>query len=214
MISLTNYIGLDEVGRWPLAGPATVGGVFCLPEFWTDLPSRYHDVTDSKKLTSWQRSYLAEQILIHPYILVKISSSSNKVVDRYGIVTALRRASVDVISTLVHDITLLFPKYAPQIILDGKTDYGIRKKISFPLETLVKGDALVWQIAAASIVAKVYRDTYMVKIASKKKYERYGFERHKGYGTVFHRNAIARYWLSDIHRISFCKNIGPFSPCI
>ena len=207
MNSLTNYIGLDEVGRWPLAGPATVGGVFCMPEFWKSLPERYEQVTDSKKLSAWQRSYLAKQILSHPHILVQIASSSNKIIDRYGIVAALRRASVKVITTLVDDIALLSPDYDPQIILDGKTDYGIRQKISFHLETLVKGDSLVWQIAAASIVAKVHRDEYMTKLSCKKKYKIYGFDHHKGYGTALHREKIALHGLSDIHRKSFCRNI-------
>lgn len=207
MNSLTNYIGLDEVGRWPLAGPATVGGVFCMPEFWKNLPDWYGQVTDSKKLNSWQRLYLSEQILSCPYILVCISSSSNKIIDRYGIVAALRRASIKVIATLVDDIALLSPDYDPKIILDGKTDYGIRQKTPFPLETLIKGDSLVWQIAAASIVAKVQRDTMMSIFSRRKKYKIYGFEYHKWYGTAFHREKIALYGLSDIHRKSFCRNI-------
>ena len=92
-------------------------------------------------------------------------------------------------------------------MLDGKTDYGIRNKISFPLETLVKGDSLIWQIAAASIVAKVHRDEYMMSLSQKRKYKVYEFGRHKGYGTLLHRTAIAEYGLSDMHRKSFCGNI-------
>lgn len=121
--------------------------------------------------------------------------------------SALRRASIKVIHTLVQRITLDCPDYSPQIILDGKTDYGIRQKISFPLETLIQGDALVWQIAGASIVAKVHRDDYMTGLSDKRKYKVYGFDRHKGYGTTFHRDALTHYGLSDQHRTSFCRNI-------
>ena len=75
------------------------------------------------------------------------------------------------------------------------------------LETIVHGDALVWQISAASIIAKVQRDDYMMSLSKNKKYQFYEFDRHKGYGTLLHRSVIAEYGLSDIHRKSFCKNI-------
>lgn len=202
-----NSIGLDEVGRWPLAWPVSVGGVFCLPNFWNNLPDWYSEVTDSKKLSVWQRSYLAGKILSHPDILISIHSSSAKIIDRYGIVYAIRKASLQVIDDLVQYMLPIDPDYDPKIILDGKTDYGIRQKIPFPLETLVHGDALVWQISAASIVAKVQRDNYMTTLSQKKKYRLYRFDCHKGYGTVLHRSMIAQYGLSDIHRKSFCRNI-------
>ena len=206
-MKFSNSIGLDEVGRWPLAGPVTVGGVFCMPNFWNNLPEWYEQVTDSKKLSAWQRSHLALLIVSHPDIVWSISSSSAKVIDRYGIVTSIRQASLNVISDLIIQIHARYLNYDPKIILDGKTDYGIRQKISFPLETIVHGDVLVWQISAASIIAKVQRDEYMMSLSKKKKYQSYGFDRHKGYGTLLHRTMIAQYGLSDVHRKSFCKNI-------
>jgi ribonuclease HII len=102
-----------------------------------------------------------------------------------------------------------------EILLDGKTDYGLRKLFAasdklqdIKLETVVKWDSLIREIGAASIVAKVQRDEYMTKIWSRKRYQSYEFDRHKWYGTLVHRTAIAEYGLSDQHRKSFCKNIN------
>jgi ribonuclease HII len=93
-----------------------------------------------------------------------------------------------------------------EILLDGKTDYGLRKYIDYPLETIVHWDSLIREIGAASIIAKVQRDDYMTTLSHKKKYQFYEFDRHKWYGTLLHRTAIAEYGLSDQHRKSFCKD--------
>lgn len=210
----TNNIWLDEVGRWPLAWPVTVGGVFCTPGFWNNVPERYHEVTDSKKLTSWQRSLLSKLILSHPDIISSTHSSSAKIINRYGIVYAIRRASMKVIWDLVEAVSDKLQVGSISILLDGKTDYGLRSELNkkshlswISLTTLINGDALVWQIGAASIVAKVQRDDYMINLSKKKKYRPYKFDRHKGYGTFLHRSVIAEYGLSDLHRKSFCRNI-------
>lgn len=203
-------IWLDEVGRWPLAGPVAVGGVFCLPNFNKKNYDRYDDITDSKKLSSWQREYLAWYINACTELVVATSFVSAKYIDRYGIVAAIRKASLDVIHQIIEQVTPLlwiWWEQDIQILLDGKTDYGLRQKISFPLTTIVKWDSLIREIWAASIIAKVQRDDCMTTLSHKKKYHQYGFERHKGYGTLLHRNAISQYWLSDIHRVTFCKNI-------
>lgn len=225
-MDFSNSIGLDEVGRWPLAGPVSVGGVFWLPNFWKNLPERYEQVTDSKKLSSWQRERLAGLILSHPDILCSIHSSSAKVIDRYGIVTAIRQASMNVIDDISNKIQSVSENWNNiSLLLDGKTDYGLKKELFLKnglpryrsqwqlnvkiiwLDTIVHGDALVWQISAASIVAKVQRDAYMMSLSQKKKYQSYGFDRHKGYGTLLHRTMIAQYGLSDVHRKSFCTRI-------
>lgn len=203
-------IWLDEVGRWPLAGPVTVGGVFCLP--WFDI-NRYEWVTmitDSKKLTSIKREYLAQQLLSCPDIIYATSFASAKYIDRHGIVAAIRKASLEVIEQIrMQTNTLLgydFDKNL-NILLDWTTDYGLRKNLSLPLKTIVKWDSLIREIGAASIIAKVQRDAYMNSLSHKKKYRFYEFHRHKWYGTLFHRTALAHYGLSDMHRASFCKNI-------
>ena len=208
MILSNNHwiIGIDEVGRWPLAGPVWVGGVFCFPKFFSDpLPSWINDIQDSKKLSSWQRAYLASCILFDPNIVCATSLVSARYIDRYGIVAAIRKASLEVIKEIKRKIERR--EKMDRILLDGKTDYGLRQKLDIPLETLIKWDQKIRQIAAASIIAKVQRDTYMIELSHKKKYKSYQFDRHKGYGTLIHRKAIVDYGLSDQHRKSFCKNL-------
>ena len=210
-------IWLDEVGRWPLAGPVAVGGVFCLPNFNKKNYDRYDNITDSKKLSSWQREYLAWYINACSELVVATSFVSAKYIDCHGIVVAIRKASLDVIHQIIEQVTpLLWIGWEQdlEIVLDGKTDYGLRKMFweipayaRMTLQTIVKGDSLIREIGAASIIAKVQRDEYMTTLSYKKKYRPYEFNRHKGYGTLIHRNAIAQYWLSDIHRATFCKNI-------
>jgi ribonuclease HII len=235
MIFSNNSIGIDEVGRWPLAGPVGVGGVFCLSGFFSDpLPSWTQDIQDSKKLSSWQREYLASCILSDPNIICATTLVSASYIDRYGIVAAIRKASLEVIEEIrgkirrnafdktIKDLStsLHFPSrgLASQraqddksqgiiVQLDGKTDYGLRQKLNIPLETIIKWDQKIRHIAAASIIAKVQRDRYMIELSHKKKYQPYRFDRHKGYGTLIHRKAISQYGLSDQHRKSFCRNI-------
>jgi ribonuclease HII len=204
-------IWLDEVGRWPLAGPVAVGGVLCLPDFfeWC-LPSRYNDITDSKKLSPRQREYLSWCIKDCSDIIYATSSVSGAYIDRYGIVAAIRKASLDVIRQIIKQVTPLLWVWWEcdlRILLDGKTDYGLSQKITFPLQTIVRWDASVREIGAASIIAKVERDAMMMRLSQKKKYSIYGFHRHKWYGTLFHRQMIESHGLSDIHRVSFCKSI-------
>ena len=199
-------IGIDEVGRWALAGPVWVGGVFCLPIFFDqDISSWALDIQDPKKLSAWQRAYLASCILSDPNILCATRLVSASYIDRYGIVAAIRKASLEVIKEIKRKIERR--EKIDRILLDGKTDYGLRQKLDIPLETLIKWDQKIRQIAAASIIAKVQRDTYMVDLSHKKKYKSYQFDRHKGYGTLIHRKAIVEYGLSDQHRKSFCRNI-------
>lgn len=205
MILLTNSIGIDEVWRWPLAWPVGVGGVFCLSNF--EKPDRYDEIQDSKKLSAWQREHLASLILSHPSLVCATSLVSAKVIDQYGIVYAIRKATLEVIEKIVgSEQRIVNNEKQLRIVIDGKTDYGLRAVLPYPLETIVKWDQKIWQIAAASIISKVERDQYMTDLSHKKKYAVYGFDRHKGYGTLMHRQAISHYGLSSEHRKSFCKN--------
>lgn len=199
---------MDEVGRWPLAWPVTVGVVLCLPAFFRSLPEWYDRVTDSKKISPWQREYLARAILDHPHIVSGIASSPASMIDSKGIVYAIRHAAVKALDSLIDQLhsKKISLKHI-HIILDGKTDYGLRAVLPYPLETVIRGDQSVWQIGAASIIAKVQRDERMSKLSTKKKYHVYDFARHKGYGTLLHRDAILSCGLSDQHRKSFCQRI-------
>ena len=175
--------GIDEAGRGPLAGPVSVAAVV-LPEDYS------HSVlTDSKKLSEKRREELYEEITgderIH-WASVLVDASE---IDEINILQAtwagMRRAF------------LKLDPPADIALIDGKPIKG------FPTEhrALVKGDSLSLSIAAASIIAKVERDRLMKEYAGK--YPEYGFERHKGYGTQAHREALREHGPFPIHRRSF-----------
>jgi ribonuclease HII len=92
-----------------------------------------------------------------------------------------------------------------QIVIDWNHDFWLWKFLSTPIKTIIKWDSKVSYIWFASIAAKVERDAYMSSLW--KKYEKYWFAQHKWYGTVAHRKAIKKYWCSELHRQTFCKNI-------
>lgn len=91
------------------------------------------------------------------------------------------------------------------IVIDWNSSFGVDKKLGVQVEKIIDGDALVAEIAMASIVAKVERDEFMKKMS--KRYSEYGFENHKGYGTARHRALIKEFGLSKIHRKTYCKKI-------
>ncbi len=181
--------GVDEVGRGALAGPVVVVAVVFKSEVEIVLPIR-----DSKTLSRRQREKLAPEIkkmaLAYSYGL-----QSAEQVDNLGIVKATHLAAVRAIESLNLPIDF--------VLMDGKqkiTGYDDDKQ-----EAIVRGDQQSYSIAAASILAKVYRDQLMFDF--QKKYPEYGFETHVGYGTKRHIEAIKRYGLCPLHRRSFVKNI-------
>lgn len=190
-------VGIDEVGRGPLAGPVAVGvAVIPLDFDWGLIPG----VNDSKKLTPAKREeiYLIARKLQKERILdFRVSMVSAAVIDRFGIVRAIRMAIDRSI------VRLCLSPNECAVKLDG----GLQAPQQFfDQETIIKGDLKEKAIGLASIVAKVTRDRYMINID--KKYPQFSFKFHKGYGTLMHRNAILECGLSDIHRKSFCKNFA------
>ena len=176
--------GVDEAGRGPLAGPVCAAAVI-LPEH-LQIPG----LTDSKKLTDKKRRELFP-IIQEQAIAYGIGLASESEIDEINILQAtflaMRRA-LDQLSV------------RPEIaLIDGnrETDFGL------PVKTVVKGDSLSANIAAASILAKVTRDNIMVELAQQ--YPEYGFEIHKGYGTKAHYEALGTYGPCPIHRRSFLK---------
>lgn len=175
--------GIDEAGRGPLAGPVSVAAVV--------LPKNYsHSVlNDSKQLSESQREDLYEEITGDERIDWASALVEAPEIDEINILKAtwagMRRAFLKLDPT------------ADVALIDGKPIKG------FPTEhrALVKGDSLSLSIAAASIIAKVERDRLMVEYAEK--YPEYGFERHKGYGTKAHREALREHGPCPIHRRSF-----------
>lgn len=178
--------GLDEVGRGALAGPLTAGAVV--------LPAspKISGLDDSKKLTPQRREELAYQIR-ECAIAVSVSHISAGEVDSLGMTRALRRVLGLAISGLGVPVD--------HVVLDG-----LPMNVAENETAVVKGDGSVAAIAAASIVAKVARDTLMRSLAHE--YPEYGFDVNKGYGTSDHFAVIARDGLCPLHRRSFCSGGG------
>ena len=192
-------LGIDEVGRGPLAGPLVVGAVI-LPE---EEKEWFLDLKDSKKLSEKKREALSEIILAEA--VVGLGWVSNVKLDNIGISEALRLAT----RKAVKSVQRLHAPFS-QIIIDGKVNFLKDTALSNYVSTVVKADDLIKEVSAASIVAKVARDNYMKDIA--KKYPEYGFEKHVGYGTAAHRKAIEKFGVCPEHRRSFepCKSLTGF----
>ena len=170
--------GIDEAGRGPLAGPLVMAGVILL--------RRINGLEDSKLLTEAKRERLYERIIERSRMHLVIFD--HKEIDRDGISLCIRRGLEEIRSVLGGEgVGFLF---------DGNSSYGVPG-----IATMVKADAQIRQVAAASILAKVTRDRIMQKYGEA--FPLYGFERHKGYGTREHIAAIERYGYCPIHRRSF-----------
>lgn len=178
--------GVDEAGRGPLAGPVYAAAVI--------LPKGYvvEGVNDSKKLSEKKREFLFDKIK-EEAIAYSIATASSEEIDEINILQAtflaMRRAVEGL--ELKPDIALI----------DGNKTPGL----DIAQRAIVKGDAKSANIAAASILAKVSRDRYMVNMAEI--YPEYQFEKHKGYGTKLHYEMLEKYGISPIHRKTFLKKI-------
>lgn len=176
--------GIDEAGRGPLAGPVCAAAVI-LPEH-LELPG----LTDSKKLTDKKRRELFP-IIKEQALAYGIGLASEQEIDEINILQATFLAMQRALDQL-----MIKPELA---LIDGnrEKDFGI------PVKTVVKGDSLSLNIAAASVLAKVTRDDLMVQMAEQ--YPEYGFDIHKGYGTKAHYAALTEHGPSAIHRKTFLK---------
>ena len=185
-------IGIDEVGRGPIAGPVAVCALCLQNNFDSE---KFKNFRDSKKLSHPQRVKWLEKIneeRDNGNIVYKVSFESNKVIDDRGIVFAIKKALEDSLESLSKDENLC------EILLDG----GLKAPIKYKNQkTIIKGDEKELAIALASIAAKVTRDDLMVKLADK--YSGYGLEKHKGYGTKEHYKALKDKGISEIHRKCF-----------
>lgn len=170
--------GIDEAGRGCIAGALYIAG--CM------LKNEIYGLNDSKKLTKRQRDKLFDEILQNSEF--KIVSFSNLQIDEFGLSKCLKSGLEKIIEH--------FSKFNCEIIYDGNTSFGVTG-----LKTLVKADAIIPEVSAASILAKVSRDREITQLASK--YSQYGFEKNKGYGSKFHIEMIKKYGFCDIHRKSF-----------
>lgn len=178
--------GVDEAGRGPLAGPVVVAAVM-LPR-----DSSIPYVFDSKKVSAKRREMVYEAIM-EEAISVGIGIIEPEEIDRINVLQATYAGAKKAVEALSE---------APDILLN---DAITIPDISIPQEAVVKGDAKSYQIAAASIVAKVTRDRMMV--AFDEAYPGYGFAKHKGYGTKAHYEALRTLGMCPIHRRTFLKKI-------
>jgi ribonuclease HII len=176
--------GIDEAGRGPLCGPVVAAAVILPKDMYIE------GVNDSKKLTEKKREKLYDDIM-EKAISVGIGIGPVELIEKVNILNATKLAMKKAVESLE-------PK-ADYALVDGNQMIDI----DIPGETVISGDALSQSIAAASIIAKVTRDRMLVEYD--KLYPKYGFAKHKGYGTKAHTDAISKYGLTPIHRPSFCK---------
>ncbi len=189
-------IGIDEVGRGPLAGPVTVCAAAIPRGMKLDPLPNGVKLNDSKKLTARSREAGAKK-LKEGGVVFAISSITPRVIDRVNISQAANRAAKRSLSKLVKKGRI--PLQYSLIFLDG----GLYVEGG---HTRIRADARINAVKAASILAKVIIDKYMRKLSLK--YPAYGFEEHVGYGTRAHIRAIKKHGLSPVHRKSFCHSFS------
>lgn len=179
--------GIDEAGRGPLAGPVAVA-IAIMP---LDKDSIIEGVNDSKKLSEKKREALYDQI-VEKAIAYHVELVDEDTIDTINILNATKFGMLACLENIS-------PK--PDITLID----AVKLDTEYPTESIIKGDALSYSIACASILAKVTRDRLMLELDEK--YPEYGFKKHKGYGTKAHIEALRKYGKCPIHRNSF---IGHF----
>ena len=187
-------VGIDEVGRGPIAGPVTVCAIQWLSD---ESPEKVLEgIKDSKKLTEKKRKeWVSFADKIEDKVRFYIHSVPASDIDSIGISAALLRASSEVLKSLD----------GKQKIEHVYSDYGLPLPDTYLSTHIIKGDEKNPLIALASILAKVSRDDFMAKISDE--FSLYALERNKGYGTKEHMEAVKKHGPSSIHRVSFLKNI-------
>lgn len=178
--------GIDEAGRGPLAGPVVCACVI-MP---MDEGSIIDGINDSKKLSEKKREMLFEQIK-EKAITYSVVEISEREIDEINILNATKKGMLEALNTL---------DCKPEIVLID----AVSLDTNIPQEGVIHGDALSYNIACASILAKVHRDRLMVDLS--KVYPDYGFEKHKGYGTKLHIENLKKFGACPIHRTSFISH--------
>ena len=179
--NILRVAGVDEVGRGAFAGPLVAASVI-LPEKF-----KRNGVKDSKLLSPHKREILSKYILENS-LAYSISKVNTAFINKYGVGKATHKAFLDCLKKIKFDF----------VLVDGFKIKDFDTRLQKPI---IHGDNISVSIAAASIIAKVYRDNLMRKLH--KKYPQYNFLQNKGYGTKFHREAISKFGLCRIHRTSF-----------
>lgn len=206
-------LGIDEVGRGPWAGPLVVGAVILGADFQSlgdahlDEPSQdtepelaeklslYQNLADSKQLSAKKRESLAP--LVYKYAAAATTGwVSTQELDQYGLSASLKLATRRAVKQILSQNVQF-----SEVIIDGTVNFLKDTPLEDRVTVLKKADGLIKEVSAASIIAKVARDRYMVELAAK--YPEYGFENHVGYGTAKHREALLKHDICPEHRQSF-----------
>ena len=182
-------IGIDEVGRGALAGPVVLAAVLCRQRIRWSHPELGR-IRDSKKLTPARREVWFRYLTRHRHIAWRVTGVGPQVIDRINITRAANRGAGRLVK-------IISPPRPYWVWLDG----GLVLPRHIPHRSVTKGDERIPLIAAASIIAKVWRDRRMVRLG--RRFPAYGFSQHKGYGTVLHRRMIRSHGPSLCHRLSF-----------
>lgn len=180
--------GVDEVGRGPLAGPVVACAIIMGEE-------KIPGIMDSKKLSAKKREEL-NQLILDQALALGLGVVSHQRIDQINIKEATREAMAQAVNQMVAKNDL-----KPELVLVDAEVIDI----DYPQESLVKGDTLSYNIACASIVAKVYRDRIFTEMASD--YPGYGFETNMGYGTPAHREGLKTLGKTPFHRVSFLTKL-------
>lgn len=176
--------GVDEVGRGPLAGPVTVAA------YVTDFSRLTEGVNDSKKLSEKKREKLFSELKDNA-VCYNVVSLDNNVIDKINILNATKQAMKQAIEGLT---------VKPDVVLID----AVELDIPYRTHSIIRGDALSYSIAAASIVAKVTRDRFMTEFDAV--FPEYGFASNKGYGSKKHIEALLKYGPTPLHRKTFIRN--------
>ncbi|MEI7695485.1 MAG: ribonuclease HII [Chlorobium sp.] len=180
--------GIDEAGRGPLAGPVVAAAVV-FPRWFKPDETVLEMLNDSKQLSAGERNMLAPAIK-KAAACWAVAVVEHEIIDRINILQATMLAMNDTVMSL--------PKIPDLLLVDGNR---FNTTLSIPFKTIVRGDSKVFSIAAASVLAKTHRDELMVVYG--RQFPLYGFERHAGYATKAHVEAIRQYGRCPIHRLSF-----------
>lgn len=183
-------LGIDEVGRGPLAGPLYIAGAICIYKN----KNFFNNICDSKKMSKNKREMICQKL--NKYCICKSFYMKPSSIDKFGIRQCMKN--------LIHRCIKYFNKNynIQKILIDGRDNFAY--KFDIPIQYIIKGDEKHKIISIASIYAKVKRDKYMQKISNK--YTTYQFDKNKGYGTKYHINQIKKYGICDMHRKYYCKN--------
>lgn len=188
---MTFIIGSDEVGYGALVSDLVVCGVRAAPD-WT-----FNGLKDSKRLLPKRRQELYKQ-LMEAYVYQRnfkfyIAKRSNTYIDQVGVYQALKEAHVEVFKML--------HKEGDHIIVDGTLKFDGFDVDHLDIESMIKADGKVPHVMAAAIIAKTQRDAMMIELA--KQYPQYGWEKNKGYGASDHLEALKKYGITPLHRMSY-----------